>query len=287
MPLTDHRTAVDSVRQILHCLACLACPHCQTNLVWFKSLLRCPSCDTAYPLIHEIPDLRLSTHQEKDETAAWAKHWSEGHQQSLSQRFFSFYRQAVFARTVRYFLDRYFPAHGIFIEAGSGTSETSMRINKRGGARTLVAIDIVLPVLEKCHTIMDVRVCGDIFSLPFLADSIDGIWNVGVMEHFTQAQIDRIMREFRRVLKPGSPIILLWPGADSIPQKLLRIAEKMINLSRKEEKFRFHPEEISQLRSVRHGEAILRANGFQTWHIDYGLLSLMAFKTLIGKKPEI
>ncbi len=143
---------------------------------------------------------------------AWTEHWSDDRQQSISQRFFSFYRKAVFARTVRYFINRYFPTEGIFVEAGSGTAETSMRIDKRGGARKLVATDIVQPVLRQCHPVMDSRVCGDIFNMPYAADSVDGIWNVGVMEHFTHEQIDSIMTEFHRILKPGHRIILLWPG---------------------------------------------------------------------------
>jgi SAM-dependent methyltransferase len=131
---------------------------------------------------------------------------------------------------------------------------------------------------------MDWRVCGDIFKLPFQDDSVDGIWNVGVMEHFTHEQIDRIMSELYRVLKPGSPIILLWPGADSIPQKMLRIVEKVVNSRNNGSTFRFHPPEISQLKSNKEGRLVLSRNGFDCLHIDYGFRSLMAFKTLVGVK---
>ena len=215
---------------------------------------------------------------------AWSEHWSDGNQQSLSQRFFSFYRKAVFARTVRYFVNCYFPSKGIFIEAGSGTAETSMRIDKCGGQRKLVAMDIVQPVLKHCHPIMDARVCGDIFCLPFADNSVDGIWNVGVMEHFTHEQIDKIMREFHRVLKPGHRIILLWPGADSLPQKMLRVVEKIINTRNKQKNFSFHPPEISQLKSMKEGREVLQRNGFRSLYIDYGWRSLLAFKTLVAVK---
>ena len=70
-----------------------------------------------------------------------------------------------------------------------------MRIDKRRGARTLVAVDMVLPVLKQCHPVMDVRIGGDILRLPFRSGSLDGIWNVGVMEHFTCDQINAIMQE--------------------------------------------------------------------------------------------
>jgi ubiquinone/menaquinone biosynthesis C-methylase UbiE len=131
---------------------------------------------------------------------------------------------------------------------------------------------------------MDVRLCGDIFSLPFQDNSIDGLWNVGVMEHFTHDQIDAILREFRRVLKPHGRIVLLWPATFSIPQRILRVLEWFINLRRGENKFRFHPDEISQLRSVGQGRQVLSRNGFRPVAIDVGLRTLMAFETLVGEK---
>ena len=215
---------------------------------------------------------------------AWSDHWSDDHQRSIAQRFFSFYRKAVFARTVRYFTGRYFPTKGLFLEAGSGTSETSLRIDKAANGRKLIAVDIVPNVLQGCHPVMDWRVCGDIFQLPFRDNSIDGVWNVGVMEHFTHGQIDAIMRELHRVLKPNRRIILLWPGTDSIPQKMLRLLEKIINRKNKGNNFRFHPPEISQLKSSTEGRLILNRNGFECLEIDYGFRSLMAFKTVVGVK---
>jgi ubiquinone/menaquinone biosynthesis C-methylase UbiE len=176
------------------------------------------------------------------------------------------------------------PPGGVLVEAGCGTAETSMLIEKGGGARTLVAVDLIRPVLERCHPIMDVRICGDIFSLPFQDSSIDGMWNVGVMEHFTHPQIDAILREFHRVLKPGGRVILLWPATFSIPQRILRVLEFFINLLRREDRFRFHPDEISQLRSVAQGRNVLTRNGFVPVAIDIGLRTLMAFETLVGAK---
>jgi hypothetical protein len=93
------------------------------------------------------------------------------------------------------------------------------------------------------------------------------------------------MREFHRVLRPGARIILLWPGTDSIPQKMLRVAEFLISVVKRGDRFHFHPEEISQLQSVAQGRAVLARSGFQTVHGDAGLRSLFAFKVMVGAKP--
>lgn len=216
--------------------------------------------------------------------ADWSHHWAADNQQTLAQRFFSVYRKVVFARTVAYFIQRYFPPSGLFVEAGSGTAETSSRIDKRADARILTAVDIVAPVLLHCHPVMNYRVGGDIFQLPFRNSSLDGVWNVGVMEHFTHTQIDQIMHEFHRVLKPGAPLLLLWPGVDSAPQRLLRLVERGVNLWSATGDFRFHPPEISQLKSAQEGRAVLQRNHFDVLEVEPGWRSLFAFKTLVGAK---
>jgi ubiquinone/menaquinone biosynthesis C-methylase UbiE/uncharacterized protein YbaR (Trm112 family) len=267
-------------------LEALACPACRIAPEVGATELHCSACGRDYPVRGRVVDLRLPEATSKAEHGDWIEHWSNGNQELFSQRFFSLYRKTVFARTVAYFIQRYFPARGLFVEAGSGTSETSCRIDKRAGERVLVATDIVAEVLQACDPAMDARVAADAFRLPFLDHSIDGIWNVGVMEHFPHELIDAMLREFHRVLKPGAPVLLLWPATDSLPQKGLRLVEAVINARRKGDRFRFHPDEISKLRSSEEGRAVMRRNGFEPVTVDAGLRSLMAFKTVVGRKPR-
>lgn len=263
----------------------LMCPGCQTGIEWDGGALSCAGCGSQYLFRKGIFNLRPPGSQQKAEASDWNEHWSQDKQAGAVQQFFSFYRKAVFSRSVAYFLARYFPKKGVFVEAGSGTAETSMRVDKANGSKTLVALDLIPAVLEHCDPVMDVRMSGDIFRLPFQPNSIDGIWNVGVMEHFPHEQIDLILREFHRVLRPGGRVILLWPATFSLPQRMLRVVAWFINLNRKGEKFHFHPDEISQLRSIRQGREVLGRNGFSTVHIDWGPRSGFAFETLVGEKP--
>ncbi len=263
----------------------LACPVCQGALRETSDALVCSACGQRFPISGGIPDLRPADVRDQPEFSDWTRHWGNENQELLSQKFFSFYRKAVFARTVAWFIEQFFPPAGVFAEAGSGTAETSMRIDKKNGARVLVACDIIVPVLQHCHPVMDVRVGADNFRLPFGTGKLDGLWNVGVMEHFQHDRIDAMMREFHRVLAPGAPILLLWPATDSLPQKGLRLVEKVVNLRRDGERFQFHPDEISKLRSSEEGRQVLRRNGFEPVFVDAGLRSLMAFKTVVGRHP--
>ena len=266
-------------------LANLSCPKCRKRIWDGGGQCLCSECGTRFNVERNILDLRSPSLRRKAEEQDWLKHWSGDFQETFSQRFFSFYRKAVFARTVGHFVNRYFAGSGIFVEAGAGTSETSCRIAKSGGARCLVALDLVREVLERTDPIMDVRICGDIFAMPFASDSVDGVWNVGVMEHFVHTDIDLILGEFHRVIRPGGRVVLLWPAIFSVPQRMLRVVEFFINLRRKgEDRFRFHPDEISQIRSIQEGRDVLARNGFRVVTIDPGFRSLMGFETLVGEK---
>ena len=265
----------------------LRCPECggEDGLRVGVESLTCGACATAYPIRNAVVDLRPLDVRDKPELEAWSRHWAPEAQSTVSQRFFSWYRKAVFARSVAYFVRKHFADSGLFVEAGSGTSESSIRIDKRGGSRVLAAVDIVPDVLGRCAPIMDLRLGGDIFRLPFRSGAIDGIWNVGVMEHFTHDLIDRILGEFHRVLAPGGVVILLWPANNSLPQKLLRAIEAVVNARRgSKPRFQFHPDEISKLRSNREGREVLTRNGFAPIEVEWGLRSLMAFKTVVGRK---
>lgn len=262
----------------------LACPQCRMALAQGGDGFLCAACSISYPVKDGILDTRKPSDRKKTESVDWSAHWSEEHQGGLAQKFFGWYRKAVFARTVRHFTDRYFAPSGVFVEAGSGTAETSVRMDTRGGARALVALDIVFPVLTHCDPVMDARVCADNFRLPFQDNSLDGIWNLGVMEHFTHAQIDEMMREFHRTLKPGARLILFWPARNSIPQKILGAVAWLANLKKREKQFRFHPEEISQLQSNGQARDVMGRNGFAPVTVDWGLASGMAFKSVVGEK---
>lgn len=106
---------------------------------------------------------------------------------------------------------RYFPLKGTFLELGSGTSEASIRISKQN--RMLGAVDFSSYALSRAKKIPLIDFClqADILSLPLKNASIDGIWNVGVMEHFTQDELVKILQEFNRVLRKDGCCVLFWP----------------------------------------------------------------------------
>ena len=143
----------------------------------------------------------------------WERYWAEkkGLRNLILENIFSLYRKSLIATQVCIYVERYFPQKGICLELGSGTSEASVKISKRN--RILGAVDFsshALSIARKI-SIMDFYIQADIFKLPLKDESIDGIWNVGVMEHFTEVELIQILKEFIRVLKNDRFCILFWP----------------------------------------------------------------------------
>ena len=52
---------------------------------------------------------------------------------------------------------------------------------------------------------------ASIFALPQADESVDGVYNLGVLEHFTGEDIRSILREFHRVLRVGGKVLVFWP----------------------------------------------------------------------------
>ena len=214
----------------------------------------------------------------------WDLFWRKvDENRSFLSRIQSRYRTRIIAPVVDFYINRYFSESGFYIECGSGRSETTLRTDKK--KRRFTAVDYSLPVLMKTidNPKIDNCVNGDIFSLPFRDESINGIWNVGVMEHFTLEDIHRILLEFKRVLKRGGRILLFWPTTYAPYEILIRIVEFIMNniLNRP---FRFYPAEPSRLRSLKQGRGILQKSRFDALETYFSIRDLFSFGVVIGKK---
>ena len=214
----------------------------------------------------------------------WDSFWStlDGERNLLS-KFLSFYRTQIIARAVNYHVNKLFKPVGIFIECGAGTSETTLKTRKAN--RTFIALDYSELILRKTITNPNIDSCinADIFSLPFKDNSVDGIWNVGVMEHFTMGDIDKMLKEFRRVLKENGNIILFWPMAYSPYLIFINVLEFIVGILSKKH-FQVYPNEVSRLKSRGQGKDILEKNKFSDIKVYFNFRDAFSFGVVIGKK---
>jgi SAM-dependent methyltransferase len=200
----------------------------------------------------------------------WEHHWHAlGGERSLFGVLASAVRKVLLSRAVHHYTERSFAEQGIFVEAGCGTSESSRRIRRHG--RKLVGLDFSLEALRQARQerTFDSLVCGDIRRLPFRQDSLAGIWNLGVMEHFHAPQGQAILREFRRVLRGGhGTLLLFWPPTFGLSRWVLAPFEWLRSRSTGRE-FRFFPDEVHRLPSRGAVRELLAAADLETLQVDF------------------
>jgi SAM-dependent methyltransferase len=220
----------------------------------------------------------------RDDGQVWDRHWAAlSERSSLFGRLASFVRTSLLSRAVRAFADEHFPKAGVFVEAGCGTAESSSRIDPAG--RTLVAMDISRLAVRAARRITVFRglLQGDLFRLPFQGGTVAGLWNLGVMEHFSREEGRVLLREFARVLKPGGVALLFWPPEFGSSRLLLAPIEAL--RSRPGAPFRFFPDEVNRLRSRSHAAAMLEGTGLDPLALSFGPRDLFIHLVVVARKP--
>ena len=200
--------------------------------------------------------------------------------QSVFQRLISVYRHHVISPAMRYYAETYFPAQGIFLEAGAGTSQSSARISSR--ERQLVALDLNHYVLAR-HNVLPAKIQGDIVCLPVQSSSLAGIWNLGVMEHLTAEQIVDALKEFGRVIRPDGVIVLLWPPVFAPFQIVLNAVAWVMRVFCRRE-VEFFPNEISLWRSRRQVQRLIERAGLRLERTHFNLRDLFSYVVVVIRK---
>ncbi len=214
----------------------------------------------------------------------WNEHWIQL-KNSFFEKILHSVRFNIISNEVAYTLDKYFATKGIFVDCGSGTSQTSVKIPKKN--RTFIALDISYPILkyakEQNIKIIDSFINADILKLPFKDSSIDGVWNLGVMEHFSLKEIDNILDEFNRVLKRNGMFIAFWTAVYGPVNILFSSLEYLFKLSGK--KHKFFPNEPSLLRSRKWLKNILtKNNNFELVKFKWSIRNALIYHTIVLKK---
>jgi ubiquinone/menaquinone biosynthesis C-methylase UbiE len=121
--------------------------------------------------------------------------------------------------------------------------------------------------------------------LPFGDNSFDGVYNLGVMEHFTNDEIRTILTEFHRVTKPGGKILLFWPHSKATSVLVLGLWHRFSEWfsSRSEP---LHPPEVSLLLGKKHAVEYLSQSGFDLSDYSFGPSDFFVQAVVVGCKGE-
>jgi SAM-dependent methyltransferase len=102
------------------------------------------------------------------------------------------------------------------LEVGSGPAHDSLPLAERGFQ--VWGVDWSRAGLKAGRQLYEDEgqllrpVCSDIRTLPFRDGTFDFVWNAGVLEHFQDEDVLRILSEMRRVAKPGGTVLAVVPN---------------------------------------------------------------------------
>lgn len=222
-----------------------------------------------------------------DEIRSWDHYW-EG-RGIRSKRYAydliaTYYRRILLKPDLNHFIKKYFVKNAKVLHAGCGGGEVDSDIQNYLKITALDFSQNALKKYKKRYGGSKSIVLGDIRNLKFDKSSFDGIYNLGVLEHFEISDIENILNNFHRVLKKDGTIIIFWPpeyGISVFVFKALIFVLKYIFFIRNVE---FHPPEVSRLRSKKRTEVLFKKCGFRIIEYYFGWRDLFTNVAIVAKK---
>lgn len=196
----------------------------------------------------------------------------------------AFYRKFIIKPSLNRFILGSFGADSRLLHAGCGSGQVDRDIGAKIGISALDISPAALSIYKKANKHYRELIHGSIFAIPVPDGSFDGIYNLGVMEHFPEAEIVNILREFNRVLKPGGRAVLFWPPEFGLSVLVLKSAHFVLNRVFKRN-IMLHPAEITRVRSRRQIEGYLAQGGFTLKSYSFGIADLFTYAVIVADKP--
>lgn len=215
----------------------------------------------------------------------WDVYWSAQDKSSNKTYdvFANFYRNHIIKRALNYFIFKHFPNGQTLLHAGCGSGKVDTDIVNN---YKVTALDISFPALKIYDSVNQQKatlVQASIFEMPFEDNLFDGIYDLGVMEHFTEEEIQLILKEFKRVLKPNGKICLFIPPTYGLTVQVLDFAHFFLNkILRKN--IKLHPDEITRVRSKAHIKSQIENAGFKFVEYYFGPKDMFTQVVIVGEK---
>lgn len=254
----------------------------------FISVFRLALLYTNIRLAPDLYRLKQTPAPHSEGVSSWDRYWGASHKERATDLLFEICATWVRRLLIRPGLDRvmkrFFQEGQSVLHAGCGSGQVDLGLRHwldvtacdfSAGAVAMYS-QVNSPYCKVCQ--------ADILNLPFPDKEFDGVYNLGVMEHFTPDQIHRSLSEFHRVLKPGGKVVLFWPPQSSPIGKVLSVFHWFAARVNTAAKDPLYPPEISRTSSREQGETWLRAAGFRPVYYEFGIRDGYLQRVFVAEK---
>lgn len=217
----------------------------------------------------------------------WDEYWDS--QKKGNVKVYAFiaerYREWIIEPYLSKYIKKHFIQNALLLHAGCGGGQVDLGI---ANYYKIIPMDIstnALNLYKELHPNCETPIECDIRKIELPNRSIDGVFSLGVMEHFTENDIVTIWKEFSRVLKPRGKIILFWPPRFGLSVLLLKswhfIANKIFR-----KPLKLHPDEISLLQSRAQVNNLVKETGLKVIDYHFGINDLFTQVVIVLQKEN-
>ena len=230
------------------------------------------------------PDrLREDLHDPQD----WAPYWKQKKEASgfLYETVAALYRNLILRPILKNTLYKAFTPGTSLLHAGCGSGQVDIDIQSHF---KLTAVDIskdALTLYSRYNPDAFRIEQASILDLPFENEQFDGVYNLGVVEHFPEEDIIKILTEFHRVLKPGGKVVIFWPHRYATSVIFLKSVRWLARKLWKKE-IQLHPAEISLLASKAKAKSLFAAAQLDLLSCRMSLWDGFVQAILIAENPR-
>lgn len=233
------------------------------------------------------PQILLPKKTRTKDEIEWDEYWQfqRKNRKILYDTIAIFYRKYIIKRNLNYHIKKNFKPKANILHAGCGGGQVDADIINYINITGLDISTGALNLYKRLYGNSCKVIHGSILNIPEKKETFDGIYNLGVMEHFNEKEITKILDEFNRVLKKGGKIILFWPPEFGISVIFLNSMHFILN-NLLGKNIRLHPEEITKVKSKKQISSILLKSGFKLNNFSFGPKDLFTYVVIVGEKTN-
>ena len=218
--------------------------------------------------------------------ASWDKYWDDSGKpasKSIYDIIATFYRNYLIKPALNRFIRITFAPHAELLHAGCGGGEVDTDVVRYARVTAIDISPIAISKYRASHGVHAESMVMDIFRVSHLGRQFDGLYNLGVMEHFEEDQIRRILAEFNSALKPGGRLVLFWPPVYGLSVIALKVIHFVLNRILRRN-VQLHPPEPSKVRSRKQVESLLDETNFKLESFSFGIRDAFTYAVIIAAK---
>jgi glycosyltransferase involved in cell wall biosynthesis len=218
---------------------------------------------------------------------AWDAYWQDKGQvrveHSLYDVIASFHRAYLIKPLLNRAIQKAFPEGAELLHAGCGGGEVDVDVVRYASVTALDISPKAIGLYRSRHRVPVRTIIGNVFDLSSLDRRFDGVYNLGVMEHFNEEQIKLILAQFNACLHPGGKIVIFWPPVYGLSVIVLHGIHFVLNKILRRDS-RLHPPEPTKIASRAQAERLLSAANFELLSMSFSIRDAFTHMVIVGMK---